>query len=56
MSKKKKAKYKIVRMYYDERPSETIRRGLTLEQAQRHCRDPSTREKGVWFDGYDEDK
>ena len=56
LKKKKEPKYKIVRMYYDERPSETIKRGLTLEEAQRHCRDPNTREKGVWFDGYDEDK
>jgi hypothetical protein len=47
--------------------SRTIDTGLTLEQAQEHCRDPETssstcvkaagkartRRKGPWFDGYD---
>jgi hypothetical protein len=59
--------YKIVRMYQDG-PPRTIKRGLTLEQAQAHCRDPETssstckkphnvrrtRERGPWFDGYTE--
>ena len=47
--------YKIIRFYQDDRPSEVIVRGLTLEQAQAHCRRPDT--KGhEWFDGYEEEK
>jgi hypothetical protein len=55
--------YKIVRMFFDDnRDSEVIDTGLTLTQAQKHCRDPETSSKtcsenpygdGVkWFDGY----
>ncbi len=53
--------YKIVRFYYPSphtgysRRPRTIKRGLTLEQAQAHCKDPNTREEGKWFDGYTED-
>lgn len=47
--------YRIVRMYRDDdRPARTIKRGLTLEQAQAHCRRDDTRGEG-WFDGYDDD-
>ncbi len=51
--------YKIVRMYYPDskgnsRKSRTIKSGLTLEQAQKHCSDPRTRKEGVYFDGYTE--
>lgn len=64
-------RYKIVRMYRDDRfKNRTIARGLTLKQAQAHCRDPETssrtatgaaarrrtRERGPWFDGYERDK
>lgn len=64
-------RYKIVRMYRDDQfKNRTIARGLTLEQAQAHCRDPETssrtatsaaarrrtRERGPWFDGYERDK
>ena len=59
-------KYKIVRMYFNG-GSRTIETGLTLEQAQEHCRDPETssktatsyaarkrtERKGPWFDGYE---
>ncbi len=61
--------YKVVRMYRD-RPhrNRTVRSGLTLEQAQAHCRDPETnsstctnyagrrrtRQFGPWYDGYEE--
>jgi hypothetical protein len=60
--------YKIVRMYFRRRPR-TIRRGLTLAEAQAHCRNPETSSEtatgararrrtqafGRWFDGYDKD-
>ena len=38
-------------MYQDNRPTKTIKTGLTLEQAQTHCQNPSTSGEG-WFDGY----
>jgi len=59
--------YKIIRMYFDDKwPDRQIKSGLTLEEAQAHCRDPETssrtatksagkartRQKGPWFDGY----
>lgn len=47
--------YKIVRFYFEDRPADVIVRGLTLEQAQTHCRRADTREAGVWFDGYEEE-
>jgi hypothetical protein len=47
--------YKIIRFYQDEgRPSETLQTGLTLEEAQAHCRRDDTHGDG-WFDGYDTD-
>lgn len=61
--------YKVVRMYQDSNiPRRTIERGLTLEEAQAHCKDPETssstatgktarartRRLGAWFDGYEE--
>tara|TARA_R100001594_G_scaffold129629_1_gene168315 strand:- start:538 stop:693 length:156 start_codon:yes stop_codon:yes gene_type:complete len=47
-------KYKIIRFFQDERESQTIKRGLTLEEAQKHCQDPKTSGEG-WFDGYGEE-
>lgn len=62
--------YKIVRSYLNDRfHKHTIKTGLTLEEAQEHCRDPETSSrtckgskgkartlvKGPWFDGYDEE-
>lgn len=61
--------YRIVR-FYQRGGRRTIRRGLTLEQAQRHCKDPETssttcrlarnvrrtRRLGPWFDGYTEER
>ena len=60
--------YKIVRMFAkDGKKSRTIKSGLTLDEAQAHCKDPETHSKtatsakarrytavhGPWFDGYD---
>ncbi len=45
--------YRIIRFHKDDRPSRTIKSGLTLAEAQAHCRDPKTRKGGVYFDGYD---
>lgn len=61
--------YKVVRMYF-KGGSRTIRRGLSLEEAQKHCSDPETssstcklaknvrrtRTHGAWFDGYEKAK
>lgn len=64
------ATYKIVRLYKDAGiRSRVIARGLTLEEAQAHCRDPETSSStctkyhnrkrterlGEWFDGYAEE-
>lgn len=61
------ARYKIIRMYFDNAiPTRTIKKNLTLDQAQAHCQDPETssstctnrvgvertRRIGAWFDGY----
>lgn len=60
--------YKIIRIHFRQ-PSTVIRTGLSLEEAQKHCKDPEsssstatakealeyTRVHGQWFDGYDEE-
>jgi len=46
------ATYKVVRYFRANRKPRTIKSGLTLEQAQKHCRNPKTEKKGVYFDGY----
>jgi hypothetical protein len=61
----KKKTYKIVRFVFG-RESRTVKRGLTLEEAQAHCKNPETssstctnkknKPKGPWFDGYAEEK
>lgn len=43
--------YKIVRFHQDSNGRITIKTGLTLEEAQAHCADPTTSGPG-WFDGY----
>ena len=49
--------YKLILFYAPGSPlnCETIKTGLTLKQAQAHCRRKDTREEGKWFDGYDEE-
>jgi hypothetical protein len=61
--------YRTVRMY-QRRGKRVVRRGLTLSEAQAHCSDPETssstctsalgrnrtRQRGPWFDGYEEDR
>jgi len=62
--------YRIVRFFKKGQPSRRIiKRGLTLEEAQEHCRDPETSSStckksvgtrrtasvGDWFDGYEKD-
>ena len=61
--------YKIVRMFMHEKHrKQTIKTGLTMEEAQAHCQDPETSSRtatsakakrytaqhGPWFDGYEE--
>ena len=49
--------YTIIRYYKDiGKPSKVIKKGLTLEEAQAHCRRADTRKEGVWFDGYTESR
>ena len=47
--------YSIIRFYapHLNKNNRVIQRGLTLEEAQAHCKDPDTRKAGEWFDGYD---
>lgn len=62
--------YKVVRMYEDDGiENEVIKRGLTLDEAQAHCKDPETSSStaqdlegqtrtamaGRWFDAYVEE-
>jgi hypothetical protein len=52
--------YKIVRFFaphLNKKPRAVRgKRRLTLEEAQAHCKDPSTRREGQWFDGYTEER
>ena len=63
--------YRVVRFYADEKyPKRAVKTGLYLEEAQAHCKGPEsssttatapsairrTRERGAWFDGYEEDR
>jgi hypothetical protein len=58
--------YKIVLFYEGDHPTEKVRSGLTLEEAQAHCKDSNTtsrtcttaagrartRKHGPWFEGF----
>lgn len=47
--------YKIIRYYRDEnKSSELIVEGLSLEEAKEHCNSPET-EGDDWFDGFCEE-
>ena len=47
--------YKIIRMYRDSnKDSIIVDTGLTLEEAQAHCRREDTHGDG-WFDGYEKE-
>lgn len=62
--------YRIVRLFQKGEPQRRgLPTGLTLEQAQAHCKQPETssstctssegkrrtRQRGPWFDGYEEE-
>ena len=63
------ATYKIVRRFFRDVQPKIIARGLSLEEAQAHCKNPETSSstatspkaikltvsKGPWFDGYEEE-
>jgi hypothetical protein len=44
--------YRIIRFYRDNRKPRTRRNGVTLAEAQAHCRRDDTHGEG-WFEGYD---
>ena len=63
--------YKIVRMYFsDDIKNKTIKRNLSLKEAQEHCTDKETssstctlkknlkhtKKYGAWFDGFTNQK
>jgi len=46
--------YKIIRFFRESNHlSRVIKRNLTLDEAQAHCRNPLTAKEGEWFDGYE---
>lgn len=60
----------VVRHYFEKgTPNEVIKTGLTLEEAQEHCKNPETSSRtctshagkrrtalfGPWFDSYEEE-
>lgn len=49
-----KKRYKIIRFRFKAN-NRTIKKGLSLEEAQAHCNNPKSSGKD-WFDGYTEEK
>lgn len=61
--------YAVRRFYMEDSDSEVVAEGLSLDEAQEHCRDPETssstakskdalartQERGPWFEGYEEE-
>lgn len=52
--------YKIIRFRFNK-PQKVIKRGLTLEEAKRHCSSEKTHKLNkdgsvVWFDGFTKEK
>jgi hypothetical protein len=48
--------YRIRRFYFNDAHTDhrkVIDTGLTLDEAQAHCKRPDTSDAGVWFDGYE---
>ncbi len=62
--------YRIIRLHKDDCKPRVLSRGLTLEEAQRWCRNPETSSStcegeagkvyteihGAWFDAYEEER
>ncbi len=46
-------RYKIIRFKF-KGDNRVIKRGLTLEEARKHCKSGATSGDG-WFDGYEEE-
>jgi len=46
-------KYKVIRFVFDG-VDKIVKCGLTLEEAQKHCRREDTHGDG-WFDGYEKE-
>jgi hypothetical protein len=48
--------YNIIRFLRStlNKANRTVLQGLTLQEAQQHCKDPKTGKDGEWFDGYTE--
>lgn len=55
MAVSKQVTYKIIRFFQSDDDAVVVTRGLTLEQAQAHCRRDDDTHGDGWFDGYEEE-